>query len=301
VGLLLSEVEPERVEWFWRGRIPLGKLTLIDGNPGEGKSALTTDLAARKSAGRRWPDGEPCVPGSVVICSAEDGLSDTIRPRLDAAGADPEKVLALATVKDRNGERLLSIPEDLDVIQRGIGRVGAELVIVDPLMAFLSGGHNAHKDQDVRRALAPLAKLAEETGAAVLVIRHLNKGSGGDPLYRGGGSIGIIGAARSALLVARHPHDERRVLASLKNNLAEPAPSLAFALVGAANGAVRVEWKGLTTHTAAALLAVPTDPEERSALEEATEFLRERSSLMVRPGVNRSRKRPGKPGSRKSR
>jgi len=194
---------------------------------------------------------------------------------VDAAGGDPDRVLSLATVPDGDGERLLSIPEDLDVIRRGIERVGAELVIVDPLMAFLSRDVNSHRDQDVRRALAPLAKLAEETGAAVLVVRHLNKASGGNPLYRGGGSIGIIGAARSALLVARHPDDERRVLAPLKTNLAPPAPSLAFILTAADNGAVRVEWKEQTHLDAAALLSAPADHEERSTLSEAQDFLRE--------------------------
>ena len=239
----------------------------MDGDPGEGKSALATDLAARKSIGGKWPDGVECEPGGVVVCSAEDGLADTIRPRLEAAGADLSRVLALATVTDRDGERLLSIPEDLDMIRRGIERVDAELVIVDPLMAFLSGDVNSHRDQDVRRALAPLAKLAEDTGAAVLIIRHLNKSDGGNPLYRGGGSIGIIGAARSALLVARNPEDDdRRVLAPLKANLSAPAPSLAFTLTEAANGAVRVEWKGATPLDARTLLAGSMDDEDRTEL-----------------------------------
>lgn len=276
VGRLLSEVTAEQVWWLWAKRIPLGKLTVIDGDPGLGKSVLLTDAAARVSVGRPWPDGSPCVAGGVVICSAEDGLADTIRPRLDAAGGDPSKVLALATVPDEDGERLLSIPEDLDVIRRGIERVDAKLVIVDPIMSFLSESHNAHKDQDVRRALAPLAKLAEDTKVAIVLVRHLNKASGGNPLYRGGGSIGIVGAVRSALLVAKHPEDDRRrVLAPMKGNLAEPAPSLAFALTGADNGAVSVEYKSETSYTADALLAAPTDPEERSALKEAQDFLRD--------------------------
>jgi hypothetical protein len=274
VGHLLSEVEPERVDWLWRGRIPKGKLTLIDGDPGLGKSALVVDCAARKSVGGQWPDGAPCELGGVVICSAEDGLADTIRPRLDAAGGDPEKVLALGTLLEDGNERLISIPEDIPVIERGIERVDAGVVFIDPLMAFLSGRHNAHKDQDVRRALAPLAGMAERTGAAVAVVRHLNKATGGSPLYRGGGSIGIVGAARSALLVARHPEDEgRRVLAPLKSNLAQAASSLAFSLTGADNGAVRVEWLGETTYSADALLSAPIDPEERSALDEAKEYL----------------------------
>jgi hypothetical protein len=135
---------------------------------------------------------------------------------------------------------------------------------------------NTHRDAAVRRALAPTAKLAEDTGAAIVVVRHLNQTNGGNPLYRGQGSIGIVGAARSALLVAKHPEDEdRRMLASLKSNLAKPAPSLMFVLVESANGNARVEWKGETTLSAAALLAAPADPEERSALEEAMEFLRD--------------------------
>ena len=276
VGLLLSDVEAERVDWLWRGRIPKGKLTIVEGDPGEGKSAMTTDLAARKSMGRVWPDGEACEAGGVVLCSAEDGVADTIRPRLDAAGGDPERVLSLVTVTDGDGERLISVPEDLEIIRRGIDRVEAEMVVIDPLSAFLSGDVNSHRDQDVRRALAPLAKLAEDAGVAVVVIRHLTQSPGGNPLYRGQGSIGIIGAARSALLVAKHPEDEGlRVLAPLKSNLTKPAPSLAFALVEAANDAVRLEWRGATEHTAAALLAAPTDPEERSALEEAMDFLQD--------------------------
>ena len=275
IGRLLSEVRAEQVDWVWPRRIPRGKLSIWEGDPGVGKSAATTDVAARVSAGHPWPDGTPGEAGGVVLLSAKDGLADTIRPRLEAAGGDPSKVLALATVCDARGERLLSIPEDLSFVRLGIERVDALLVVVDPLMAFLSGGVNSHRDQDVRRALAPLAALAEDTGAAVVVVRHLTKAAGGHTLYRGGGSIGIIGAARSALLVAKHPEDENlRVLAGLKSNLGPLAPSLAFTLAGTTSGAVRVEWKGETPHTAAALLAPPADPEERSALAEAKDFLR---------------------------
>lgn len=276
IGQLLSTVEAEVPRWLWRQRIPLGKLTIIEGDPGNGKSALAIDLAARVSVGRDFPDEAPGKLGGVVICSAEDGLADTIRPRLDAAAGNPDKVLALATVPNDHGERMISIPEDLEIIRRAVERVGALLLVVDPLMAFLSANTNSHRDQDVRRALAPLAKLAEETGAAVVVVRHLNKATGGNALYRGGGSIGIVGAARSALLVAKNPNDEgQRILAPLKSNLARPAPSLAFELTEANNGVVRVEWRGETPLTADALLSAPVDPEERSALGEAKDFLLE--------------------------
>jgi hypothetical protein len=204
IGRLLSGVEPEKVTWLWPSWLALGKLALMDGDPGLGKSAMTLDLAARVSVGKVFPDGAECEPAGVVLLSAEDGLADTIRPRLDAAGADTSKILSLATVPDKDGhDRLLSIPEDLALIEKGIGRVGARLVVVDPLMAFLSNDTNSHRDQDVRRALAPLASLAERTGASVLVVRHLNKAAANNPLYRGGGSIGIIGAARMAFVVHR--------------------------------------------------------------------------------------------------
>jgi hypothetical protein len=213
----------------------------------------------------------------VVILSAEDGLADTIRPRFDAAGGDPSKAVAVSTVPDAEGnERQIGIPNDLAVIEAAIERVGAVLVVIDPLMAFLPGEVNSHRDQDIRRALAPLARLAERTGVAIVVVRHLNKATGGNALYRGGGSIGIVGAARSGLLIAKHPEDDgRRVLASIKSNLAAPAPSLVFGLSSTASGAVRVDWKGESNLDASALLAAPTDHEERSALSEAQEFLRE--------------------------
>ncbi len=277
VGVLLSDVRPENVKWIWKGRIPKGKVTIVQGDPGKGKSVLTTDLAARHTVGRDFPDGVPCQAGGVVLLNAEDGLADTILPRLEAAGGDPAKVLSLATVPDEDGhDRLLSIPEDIRTIERGIRRVNAGLVVIDPFMAFLSGKLNAHKDQDVRKALAPLAAMAERTGAAVVVVTHLNKSEGGNALYRGGGSIGIVGQARSALLVAEDPGDERRrVLASLKNNLSQPAPSLVFNVASAESGAARVEWVGDTELKADQLLNVMASAGRRSAQDGAEDFLRE--------------------------
>lgn len=275
IGILLSDVEPEEIEWLWPSWLALGKLALMDGDPGLGKSATTLDLAARVSAGKIFPDGAEGESGGVVLLSAEDGLRDTIRPRLGAAGGDASCILSLATVPDENGhDRLLSIPEDIPFIEKGIERVGARLVIVDPLMAFLSGETNSHRDQDVRRALAPLAGLAERTGASVLVVRHLNKAPGNNPLYRGGGSIGIIGAARMAFVVGKDPQDEnRRVLASTKNNLAKSPKSLMFTLEEAENGAVRVNWLGESEISAQQLLATPREEEHADARSEAVEFL----------------------------
>jgi hypothetical protein len=277
---LLSTVRAERVNWLWPGRIPLGKLTILDGDPGLGKSVLTLTLAACVTRG--WPmplaDREPgieCEPAGVVLLSAEDGLEDTIRPRLDAAGADPERVLARDKVPESDFHRLPVLPADLLYVRSDIQRIQAKLIIVDPLTAYLGAECNSHRDQDCRRALHPLAVMAQQTGAAVLVVRHLNKASGGSPLYRGGGSIGIIGAARSGLLVARDPENsDRRILASTKCNLAKLPGSLSFDLNQADNGALRVGWIGQSHHTAETLLAAPRDDEDRDAVQEAVEVLR---------------------------
>lgn len=274
IGVILADVEPEQVEWLWPGRVARGKVVLLDGDPGLGKTVMALDCAARVSRGMSWPDGAPCPVGGVVILTAEDGLSDTIRPRLDAAGADVTRVVALPAVGADQHAPL--IPSDLDAVEQAIRRVDAALVVVDPLMAFLDAGTNAHRDQDVRRALRPLAELAERTGVAVVVIRHLNKAAGGPALYRGGGSIGITAAARIALLVGQDPDDEgRRVLAPLKSNIGIKPAALAYRLEEAPNGSVRVAWEGTSTFTAAQLLALPVSDEERGALGEAVEFLRD--------------------------
>jgi hypothetical protein len=284
LGTVLSTVKAEPVAWLWPSRIPLGKLTILDGDPGLGKSVLTLSLAAAVTRGwamplePREPGDEPDVrePAGVVLLNAEDGLEDTIRPRLDAAGADVERVLALDKIPDGDGFRLPVLPQDMLYIKLAVRRMGAQLVIIDPLTAFLGADTNTHKDQDVRRALYPLAVLAQETGAAVVVVRHLNKAAGSNPLYRGGGSIGIIGAARSGLLVAKDPDNpDRRIVASTKCNLAKLPPSLAFDLGTAANGALRVGWIGESTHTAESLLAAPRDDEDRDAVQEAVEVLME--------------------------
>lgn len=277
LGVLLSTVQPQRVEWLWSGRIPRGKLTIIDGDPGLGKSVLTLDLAARVSRGWSMPDGEPGEdrdPAGVVLLTAEDGLDDTVVPRLEAAKADRSRILALDLVPDGLGKRLPQLPSDAGRIRAAVTRMAAALMVLDPLSAYLGPEINSHRDQDCRRALWPLAKIAEITGAAVVVVRHLNKVPGGNPLYRGGGSIGIIGAARSGLLVCKDPdRPDYRILASTKCNLAKLPPSLAYALETAPNDALRISWKGVSAHTAESLLAAPGDEVEAGAIQEAIEFL----------------------------
>jgi hypothetical protein len=271
----LDTVKAEKVSWLWPGRIPYGKLTVIDGDPGKGKSALSVDLAARMTAGHSMP-GETAgqEPAGVVLLTAEDGLADTVRPRLQAAGGDASRVVALDGVRLPSGACRMPTLADVENIRDAIKAVQARLVIIDPIMAYL-GTKDGHKDQDVRSIAHPVAHLAEETGAAVVLIRHLTKSEKASPIYRGGGSIGIAGAARSVLLVASDRDDpELRVLASVKSNLSAPPPSLSYRLVPEGD-VVRVAWEGPVDVTAAALLAAQGSDEEAGGRGGAEAFLRE--------------------------
>jgi hypothetical protein len=266
----MSDVTPERVLWLWAGRLPLGKLVLLDGDPNIGKSTLTLDWSARVSTESPWPDETvPPVSGNVLLLSAEDGVADTIRPRLDAAGADLDRVHLLNRVEQRPP----ILPDDLDVIEGEVRSRGVVLVVIDPLSAFLSGRVDAYRDQDVRRALVHLTDLARAADTCVLVLRHLNKSSASNPLYRGGGSIAFVGAARVALLAALDPDDpSRRVVAVNKCNLRAAAPSLAYRIVSDdRHECGRVVYEGRTAHSAEDLLRLRGDDAGESAVGSAAD------------------------------
>jgi hypothetical protein len=264
-----AHVPREQVKWLWPGRIPFGKLTVLDGDPGLGKSTVMLDVAARVTTRSPMPDGGRLDrPGGTLLLSAEDGVADTIRPRLEAAGANLHLVQVLDHVTDERGPRPVEFPADLDRVEQyakaltfGEECYEPRLLVIDPLMAYLGGEVNANRDQDVRRVLHRLKLMAESTGLAVVVIRHLNKAPGSNALYRGGGSIGIIGAARAGLLVGVDPDDDgRQVLAVSKSNLAARPPSLAYRLVSDGRyGVARVAWEGASDHSAADLLGAPAE------------------------------------------
>ncbi len=289
IGKRASEIEARPVNWLWPGRIARGNLTVLEGDPGCGKSTLMCDLAARVSSGREWPDGLSGEPGTVIIISAEDDPASTIRPRLEAAKADLDRVIiARATLDSDDGPRLLTLPDDLPLIEDDLIRTGARLAVLDPLNAFLSGKVDSHRDQDVRRVLAAIAGMAERTQAAVAVIRHLNKGGGSNPMYRGGGSIGISGAARAVFLVGIDPDDDEsencRILAPIKCNLAKEPTALAFRLVQAEGDSVaHVEWIAGAADVSARDLLRERETNGSGSIGSAVAFLTEFLAERPRP------------------
>jgi AAA domain len=231
-GRPLDTVRLEPVRFLVPERVPLQAVTLLVGDPGLGKSTWTCFVAA---AATRGAFGEPT---TVAIINAEDSLKSVVGPRLHAAGADLARVEAL-TVDDGDSERVLVLPGDVPKLEEFVADTTARLLVVDPLGAFLSGDVDSHNDAGVRRALAPLALLAEKHDIAVLVAAHLNKDEQKGVLYRVGGSIGLVGAARSVLLFARDPDDPdgdtgaARLLAHAKSNWGRLAATVRYAVEGA--------------------------------------------------------------------
>jgi hypothetical protein len=244
---LCCDVRPTTLDWFWPLYLPRGTIAILDGDPGMGKSLLTIDLIARLSRGGPLPDGSPVPrPCTSVLLSAEDDPADTIRPRAEAAGAD----LSRLVVPDPGG-RVPRFPDDIPALEELVRDRGAEFVVIDPLMAFLPPNVAANLDQCVRQALTPLAAVAARTGCAVLLVRHLTKQGRDRAMHRGQGSMGIVAAVRTGLLVAPHPDDPAgRVLAVSKCNVGRHPPALGFRVVESPSGQPVVEWAGPVDLTA---------------------------------------------------
>lgn len=282
----VSEIAPMAVTWLWQGRIAMGTITMFDGDPGRGKGLTVVDLAARVSTGRDMPDGSPGLKGNVLYLTTEDAVSFVVRPRLDVAGANCEHVYMF----DPNADELISLPEDCSRLEAMIRALSIRVVIIDPLSAFLGKDIDSHRDQDVRRALGPLHRVAERTGCAMIGIRHLTKAPGRPAMYRGLSSIGIIGQARAGFIFGAHPEgdesDDVRVMACAKINVGVTPPSMNYTvegiphptLVDEENGAVRVgriKWLGESDTKADALVSESNATEEKGQIDAACDFLRE--------------------------
>lgn len=273
----LSTVEPVDVEHLDDGRLALGKLTLMVGDAGAGKTHIAMSIAANITRGRPpfpiklSPSGKYRDPANVLALIGEDGLADTIRGRFDAADGDASRfvVLESITVTEPNGEtREIDVDlTQLDVLEQSMQQVRPALVIVDPVQVYLGPNADMHKANEVRAALKGIAKLAEKYNAALLIIGHLNKGNGGGKaLYRALGSIDFVAIARSVLVVGEH--DGVSAIAHAKANLSPKAPTLTYTLEGG-----NLAWLGTTTATADELTSGPVTPSESPKRMEAADWL----------------------------
>ena len=219
-----SDVELQQVQWLWHPYIPFGKLTIIQGDPGEGKTTLALRLAAACATGNPLPGMESMEPFNVIYQSAEDGMGDTIKPRLMEAGADLDRVLSI--VEDKKQLSLLD-----ERIEKAIQEHNARLMILDPIQGYIGSRVDINRANEIRTVLKSVSSVAERTGCAVVLIGHLNKASGTSSAYRGLGSIDFRAAARSVLLIGRLKSDPTvRVIVHDKSSLAPEGKSLAFAL-----------------------------------------------------------------------
>lgn len=220
----LSQVALQPVNWLWHPYIPFGKISIIQGDPGEGKTTLALRLAAACSTGQPLPGMAPREPFRVIYQTAEDGLGDTIKPRLMEAGADQERVLNI--VEDAASLTLLDQRLEAAIVQ-----TGARLMILDPVQGYLGGRIDMNRANEIRTVMKNIAAVADRTGCAIVLVGHLNKAAGGNSAYRGLGSIDFRAAARSVLLVGRIKKEPNtRVIVHDKSSLAPEGKSVAFAL-----------------------------------------------------------------------
>ena len=221
----MSEVQSQEIEWLWYPFIPYGKLTIIQGDPGDGKTTMVLNLAAKLSKGEALDENmKVSEPVNVIYQTAEDGLADTVKPRLELAGADCERIIVI----DESDKSLSMVDERLE---QAIVRTGARLLILDPIQAYLGGGMDMNRANEARDMTKKLGALAEKTKCAIILIGHMNKASGNKAAYRGMGSIDFFAVARSVLLVGRvEGESNTRAVVQIKNNLAAFGHPKAFAL-----------------------------------------------------------------------
>lgn len=274
-GLLrLDTVEPESVRWLWYPYLPRGKLVIVEGDPGLGKSWLTAALSHHIASRKRFPKAKKLVGGSVLMMSAEDGIADTIRPRFDNLGADVSKVWLPS-------EYFTLDEAGLDILEEYLEEVKPTLTIIDPLVAYMGSGVDLHKANETREVMAALASLAEEYSTTILCVRHLRKGTADKSIYRGMGSIDLTAAARSVLLVGKDPNDEdARAIVHIKSNLGPLGPTLRYELRPSKTRSFR--WAGTTDLTADQMLK-NTKEAGRSERTLAREFLKKTVNRSPKP------------------
>ncbi len=277
----MANVKSKPICWLWNQKFARGKVSQLTGDPGLGKSLITVAMATAVSTGAKWPVGKDKAPlGSVIMLSDEDALDDTIKPRLEAAGADCNKIHALKMVREMtdDGEtvnRAFSLAKDVERLADEIERLGdCVLVTIDPISAYLDG-IDSHKNADVRALLSPLSDLAERFNIAIIAVTHLNKGSG-NAIYRSIGSIAFTAAARSVWGVTKDRDDpHRRLMLPVKNNLGNDSSGMAYKIETAENGAPVVMWEPEPVDIDINEVLNGDSEDERWACNEVTEWLLE--------------------------
>ena len=276
----LAAVAPRLVTWLWPGRLPVGKLCILAGDPGLGKSFMTLDIAARVSLGGPWPDADylpdnqtHAPQGTVLISTVEDGIADTVRPRLDELGANIDAIRIIdpnVQAEDDGKYASFSLSEHLALLEREILESHARLLILDPLLAYMGTRSDTHRASDVRAVLGPLSVMADQTQCVILGIMHLNKKSGEtNSVYRITASGDFVNASRSAHIVGKHPDkDGVRVLAPVKTNLSADPPSIEYGFTQDGHFA----W-GPITELAATDVIQTQSPQEVKALDVAKNFV----------------------------
>ena len=244
--LTMSNIPAEEVRWLWYPYLPKGKITIVQGDPGEGKTTFVLALAALLTRGLQMPGGADSQPPmSVIYQTAEDGLADTVKPRLTALGADCSRVLVID-----ESERELTLSDQR--LTQAIRETGAGLLVLDPIQAYLGDGVDMHRANEVRPIFKRLGQLAEQTGCAIVLVGHMNKMQGAKSAYRGLGSIDFRAAARSVLLVGRSKDDsDVRVVVHDKSSLAPEGASILFSL----HSDTGFSWNGFCDTTASELLS----------------------------------------------
>jgi hypothetical protein len=281
----VDDVQETAIRWLWPGRVPLGRITMLVGRPGEGKSFLTTDMAARVTRGLSWPDGTDCPDGSVLVISAEDDPRDTIRPRLRAHGADLKRVHLFSMVRRPDAEgrpyETMFTLADVEALDAALtSHPDCRLVVVDPIGSFLGGGTDAHRDNDVRSVLVPVTVLAERHNVAVLVVAHRRKSFGPNADDMALGSRAFTAVARAVWHLTRDPENKaRRLLLTGKSNIAAEQAGLAFTIVSEPGGLPSIAWEpGPIDMTADDAMRRENDAageNGRTAMEEAAAWLHE--------------------------
>lgn len=275
----LSNVQSVGINWLWPGRIARGKVTMIAGDPGLGKSQISASISAVITTGGLWPvDRSKAQAGNVIILSAEDDAADTIKPRLEAAGADVTRCYVLDAITEGTRERTFNLAIDLERLGDLLVEIGdVALIIIDPVSAYL-GGTDSHKNADVRALLTPLGKLASDHQAAILCVSHLNKASGQNALSRVTGSLAFVAAARAAYVVTKDPNDpHRRLFLPAKNNIGPDSTGLAYNIESATVGRIstsRIAWHPEpVTISADEAMAITINDDAKGARDEAADWI----------------------------